>query len=65
MIEPLEEALSGYFYFFGVKGAFLMELGRKSEAREAFNRAMTLASTAAEAAQIRVYLERLAGDIER
>ncbi len=62
MIEPLETALSGYFHFFGVKGAFLKELGRKDEAREAFNRAIALANTAAEAAQIRLYLDQLSGD---
>jgi RNA polymerase sigma-70 factor (ECF subfamily) len=62
MIEPLEAALSGYFHFFGVKGAFLKELGRKDEAREAFNRAIALANTAAEAAQIRLYLDQLSGD---
>src|SRR6185437_10137115 len=28
MIEPLEGALSGYFYFFGARGAFLLQLGR-------------------------------------
>lgn len=61
IIEPLEAALSGYFHFFGVKGAFLKELGRKDEAREAFNRAIALANTAAEAAQIRIYLDQLTG----
>ena len=29
MIEPLENALSGYFYYFGTRGAFLLQLGRK------------------------------------
>jgi RNA polymerase sigma-70 factor, ECF subfamily len=28
MIEPLGERLSSYFHFFGVRGAFLMQLGR-------------------------------------
>ena len=28
MIEPLEKPLSGYFNFFGVKGALLNQLGR-------------------------------------
>jgi RNA polymerase sigma-70 factor (ECF subfamily) len=59
LIEPLEAALSGYFHFFGVKGAFLKDLGRKEEAREAFNRAIALANSATEAAQIRVYLDQL------
>ena len=34
MIEPLEDQLSGYFHFFGVKGALLMQLGRSDEARD-------------------------------
>ena len=62
MIEPLAPRLSGYFYFFGVKGALLLQLDRKAEAREAFDRAIALASTAAEAAHIRMHLDRLAGD---
>ena len=33
MIEPLAEPLSGYFHFFGVRGALLLELGRAEEAR--------------------------------
>jgi hypothetical protein len=32
MIEPLAPRLSGYFPFFGVKGALLLQLDRKSEA---------------------------------
>lgn len=59
MIEPLEGRLSGYFHFFGVKGAFLMRLGRADEAREAFGRAIALAGTAEEAAHIREHLDRL------
>ena len=35
MIEPLAERLSDYFHFFGVRGAFLMQLGRNEEARVA------------------------------
>jgi RNA polymerase sigma-70 factor (ECF subfamily) len=62
MIEPLAPQLSGYFYFFGVKGAFLMQLGRKDEARVAFDRAIALANTAAEAAHIRMHLDRLIAD---
>jgi RNA polymerase sigma-70 factor, ECF subfamily len=60
MIEPLAERLSGYFHFFGVKGALLQELGRTQEARVAFDRAIALANTAAEAAHIRMHLDRLA-----
>ena len=62
MIEPLAPRLSGYFYFFGVKGALLLQLDRKAEAREAFDRAIALANTAAEAAHIRMHLDRLAGE---
>jgi RNA polymerase sigma-70 factor (ECF subfamily) len=59
MIEPLAPQLSSYFYYFGVKGALLMQLGRSAEARIAFDRAMALANSAAEANQIRVQLDRL------
>jgi RNA polymerase sigma-70 factor (ECF subfamily) len=59
MIEPLEDRLSGYFHFFGVKGALLMQLGRARQARAAFDRAIALANTAAEAAHIRMHLDRL------
>jgi RNA polymerase sigma-70 factor (ECF subfamily) len=62
MIEPLEERLSGYFNFFGVKGALLNQLGRGEEARVAFDRAIALANTAAEAAHIRLHLDRLIRD---
>ena len=64
MIEPLAPKLSGYFHFFGVKGALLLELGRKREAREAFDRAIALAHTAQEAAHIRAHLDRLAREAE-
>jgi len=59
MVEPLADRLSGYFYFFGVKGALLSELGRTEEARVAFDRAIALANSPAEAAHIRERLERL------
>ena len=60
MIELLAPQLSGYFYFFGVKGALLLQLGRPSEARTAFDQAIALASSPAEAAHIRLQLDRLA-----
>ena len=60
MIEPLEDQLSGYFHFFGVKGALLLQLGRHAEAREAWGHAIALANTAAEAAHIRLQIDRLA-----
>ncbi|RUV32869.1 MAG: sigma-70 family RNA polymerase sigma factor [Mesorhizobium sp.] len=59
MIEPLEQRLSGYFHFFGLKGGLLMQLGRGEEARIAFDRAIALANTAAEAAHIRMHIDRL------
>ena len=45
MIEPLAPRLDGYFHFFGVKGALLLQLGRRQEARVAFDRAIALANT--------------------
>jgi RNA polymerase sigma-70 factor, ECF subfamily len=70
MIEGLAPRLSGYFHFFGVRGGLLLQLGRTEEARLAFDRAIALANTAAEAAHIRLHLDRLikdgqaAGEIE-
>ena len=62
MIEPLAPRLSNYFHFFGVRGAFLIQLGRNEEARVAFDRAIALANTSAEAAHIRMHLDRLMRD---
>ena len=62
MVEPLADRLSGYFYFFGVKGALLKDLGRAEEARLAFDRAIALANTPAEAAHIRQHLDGLIRD---
>jgi RNA polymerase sigma-70 factor, ECF subfamily len=62
MIEPLAELLCAYFHFFGVKGGLLLQLGRSEEARAAFDRAIALANTAAEAAHIRMHLDRLIRD---
>jgi RNA polymerase sigma-70 factor, ECF subfamily len=62
MIEPLAERLSNYFHYFGVRGAYLMQLGRNDEARVAFDRAIALANTSAEAAHIRMHLDRLMRD---
>jgi RNA polymerase sigma-70 factor (ECF subfamily) len=64
MIEPLADRLSGYFYFFGVKGALLLELGRMKEAGVAFDQAIALANSPAEAAHIRSQLDRLMKDSE-
>ena len=62
LIEPLAPKLSGYFRFFGVRGALLRQLGRADEAREAWGRAIALAGTPAEAAHIRQHLDRLVKD---
>ncbi|HEX8232164.1 MAG TPA: RNA polymerase sigma factor [Caulobacteraceae bacterium] len=62
LIEPLTPSLSGYFYFHGARGALLKQLGRAGEARAAFNRAIALANTAAEAAHIRKELDCMAGE---
>ena len=64
LIEPLAQALGGYFYFFGTRGALLLQLGRNAEAREAFDRAIALANTAAEAAHIRGQIDRLTAEAE-
>jgi RNA polymerase sigma-70 factor (ECF subfamily) len=62
IIEPLAAPLSGYFHFFGVKGALLLQLERAEEARVAFDQAIALAHTPAEAAHIRGHLDRLMKD---
>ena len=59
MIEPLGSRLASYFYFHGVKGALLQQLDRRAEARKAFDRAIALANTPAEAAHIRQHLDHL------
>jgi RNA polymerase sigma-70 factor (ECF subfamily) len=62
MIEPLAAKLDGYFHYYGLRGALLSQLGRADEAREAFDRAISLANTAAEATHIRLHLDRLIKD---
>lgn len=62
MIAPLAGRLAGYFHFHGLTGALNLELGRTAEARAAFDRAIGLAHTAAEATHIRQHLDRLAAD---
>lgn len=64
LVEPLAAKLSGYFHFHGTRGALLLQLGRKTEAREAFTRAIALANTPAEADHIRTHLDRLAAGAE-
>jgi len=58
LIAPLESQLAGYFHFFGAKGAFLLQLGRTGEAHDAFHQAIALATTPAQAAHIRIHLDR-------
>ena len=62
MLAPLEEQLSGYFPYFGARGHFLLQLGRDREARQAFDRAIALAGSPAEAVQIRKTLDRLTAE---
>ena len=62
MIEPLGGQLAGYFHFHGLKGALLRDLGRAEDARVAFDRAIALANSAAEAAHIRQHLDGLVAD---
>lgn len=61
MVEPLAAQLDRYFHFHAVRGWLLTQLGRSPEAREAFNRAIALANTPAEAQHIRMQLDALAG----
>ena len=62
MIEPLASRLGSYFHYFGVKGALLLQLGRSDEARIAFDQAIALATTPAQATHIRLHLDRLMKD---
>ena len=59
LVEPLAPALGNYFYFHGVRGGLLMDLGRDAEARAAFDIAISRATTAAEAVHIRAKLDKL------
>lgn len=59
LISPLASQLDGYFHYQAVRGAWLAQLGRAGEAQAAFTHAIALAGTAAEAAHIRQYLDRL------
>ncbi|KAJ8134959.1 hypothetical protein OY671_011828, partial [Metschnikowia pulcherrima] len=65
MIEPSAARSSNYFHYFGVRGAFSMQLGRNEEARIAFDRAIASANTSAEAAHIRMHLDRSMRDSTR
>jgi RNA polymerase sigma-70 factor, ECF subfamily len=59
LVETLAEPLSGYFYFHGLRGALLKQLGHVQEARVAYQKAISLAGSAAEAAHIRQHLDEL------
>ena len=61
-VEPLAGPLGAYFHFHGVRGWLLMQLGRDQEARSAFDQAIALAHTPAEAGHIRLHLDRLVKD---
>jgi RNA polymerase sigma-70 factor (ECF subfamily) len=63
LIAPLEARLSGYFHYFGLKGALLLQLQRPGEAHAAFDRAIALAADPAQAAHIRGQLDRLSRDV--
>jgi len=63
MLEPLADALDGYFYFHGVRGALLAQTGETREAREAFGRAISLARSPAEAAHVRLELDKLKEEV--
>ncbi|WP_454850362.1 RNA polymerase sigma factor [Rhizobium binxianense] len=62
LVETLGEKLDGYFYYHGLRGALFKQLGRVKEAREAFDRAIALSHSAAEAAHIRQQIDRLQAD---
>lgn len=59
MVETLAQPLSAYFHFHGLRGGLLTQLGRAEDARRAFADALALARTAAEAAHIRLLIDRL------
>jgi RNA polymerase sigma-70 factor (ECF subfamily) len=59
LVDPLADRLSGYFHFHGLRGWLLTQLGRKAEAREAFDRAIGLAGSLAEATHIRRQIDSL------
>jgi RNA polymerase sigma-70 factor (ECF subfamily) len=62
LVEPLGPQLASYFHYHGLRGALLLQLSRDEEARVSFQRAIALANTAAEAAFIRMQLDRLQKD---
>jgi RNA polymerase sigma-70 factor (ECF subfamily) len=65
VIDPLSERLDSYFHFHGARGALLLQLDRQAEAKVAFDRAIALANSPAEANHIRQHLDRLAQESRR
>ncbi|MBB5576459.1 MULTISPECIES: RNA polymerase sigma factor [Rhizobium] len=63
LVEALTDKLDGYFYFHGLRGGLLAQLGRPREAHVAFDRAIALAHSPAEAAHIRHQLDRLSAAV--
>jgi RNA polymerase sigma-70 factor (ECF subfamily) len=61
LVEPLATPLAGYVWFHAVRAHLLETLDRPNDARAAYEAALRLAHSAAEAAQIRGCLDRLAG----
>jgi RNA polymerase sigma-70 factor (ECF subfamily) len=59
LVETLGDRLDGYFYYHGLRGGLLKQIGRVSEARAAFDRAIALAQSAPEAAHIRLQIDSL------
>jgi RNA polymerase sigma-70 factor (ECF subfamily) len=65
MIEKLGARLSGYYPYHGARGAFLLQAGQRAQAREAFNHAIALASSASDVGHIRRHLDRLMRESEQ
>ncbi len=59
LIEPLAKPLDAYFHFHGLRGGLLEQLGRADEAAVAFDKAIALATSPAEAAHIRMHIDTL------
>ena len=59
MITPLGQSLDRYFHFHAIRGAWLRDLGQGAEALEAFEQAISLARTLAEADHIRSHIDQL------
>jgi RNA polymerase sigma-70 factor (ECF subfamily) len=59
LIEPLAGPLARYFYYHAVRGHLLERIGCTVDAGDAYAAGLGLATSAAEAAQIRNYLDRL------